>query len=116
MVKISIPYGTIEGQTAKIADYIADVIRHQGHEAEPVDIRHVRDGVSGCDGVIVGGDRNQRHRTSSVSTASSPSSPTWRGGRDEAHRPGSASGALGESRWRRPPRRQRSWVCVDVTT
>ena len=55
MVKISIPYGTIEGQTAKIADYIADVIRHQGHEAEPVDIRHVRDGVSGCDGVIVGG-------------------------------------------------------------
>ena len=44
MVKISIPYGTIEGQTAQIADYIADVIRHQGHEAEPVDIRHVRDG------------------------------------------------------------------------
>jgi len=54
MAKIYIPYGTTEGQTAKIAEYIADVIRHHDHEAEPVDIRHIRDGVSGYDGLIVG--------------------------------------------------------------
>ena len=55
MSKIYIPYGTTEGQTARIAEYIADVIRHHGHEAEPVDVKHTRDpGVAGYDGVIVG--------------------------------------------------------------
>jgi menaquinone-dependent protoporphyrinogen oxidase len=54
MAKICIAYGTTEGQTAKIAEYIAEVIRHHGHEAEPMDIRHTKDGVSGYDGVIVG--------------------------------------------------------------
>jgi menaquinone-dependent protoporphyrinogen oxidase len=33
MAKVFIPYGTTEGQTAKIAEYIAEVIRHHGHEA-----------------------------------------------------------------------------------
>ena len=54
MAKIFIPYGTAEGQTAKIAEYIADVLRQHDHEAEPVDIKHVRSGVTGYDGVIVG--------------------------------------------------------------
>jgi hypothetical protein len=55
MAKVFIPYGTTEGQTAKIAEYIADVIRHHGHEAEPVDINGSPDGVpDGYDGVIVG--------------------------------------------------------------
>ena len=44
IAKISDPVRGQSRGTAKIADYIADVIRHQGHEAEPVDIRHVRDG------------------------------------------------------------------------
>ena len=55
MTKICIPYGTTEGQTAKIAEYIADVIRHHGHRAEPMDVRRARGAVpEGCDGVIVG--------------------------------------------------------------
>ncbi len=54
MAKIYIPYGTTEGQTAKIAEFIADVIRHHDHEAEPADIRRAWDRVSGYDGVIVG--------------------------------------------------------------
>ncbi len=33
MAKVFFPYGTTEGQTAKIAEYIAEVIRHHGHEA-----------------------------------------------------------------------------------
>ena len=32
MTKILIPYGTTEGQTAKIAEFIADVIRGHGDE------------------------------------------------------------------------------------
>ena len=55
MTKIFIPYGTTEGQTAKIAQYIADVIRDHGHEGEPVDITQSPDTLpDGYDGVIVG--------------------------------------------------------------
>ena len=55
MTRVYIPYGTTEGQTAKIAEYIADVIRHHGHEAEPVQIGRARHGITGgYDGVIVG--------------------------------------------------------------
>jgi menaquinone-dependent protoporphyrinogen oxidase len=55
VTKICIPYGTTEGQTAKIAEYIADVIRHHGHDAEPMDLKQARDVVpQGYDGVIVG--------------------------------------------------------------
>ena len=34
MTKILIAYGTTEGQTARIADHIADAIRKHGVEAE----------------------------------------------------------------------------------
>jgi len=55
MTKILIPYGTTEGQTAKIAEFIADVIRGQGDEVEAVDIRKVQYAIPvGYDGVIVG--------------------------------------------------------------
>ena len=55
MTKIYIPYGTTEGQTAKIAEYIADVIRGHGHEARTADIKRSEDAVpDGCDAVIVG--------------------------------------------------------------
>jgi len=33
-----IPYGTTEGLTARISEYVADVVRSHGHEAESVDI------------------------------------------------------------------------------
>jgi len=50
-----LPYGTTEGQTAKIALYIADVIRDHGHEPLAVDVRESPATVPvGCDGVIVG--------------------------------------------------------------
>lgn len=55
MTNILIPYGTTEGQTATIAEYIADVIRSHGLEAEAVNIKESPDTVPvNCDGVIVG--------------------------------------------------------------
>ena len=55
MTKIFIPYSTGEGQTAKIAQYIADVIRAHGHEALTTDIVQSEGSIpSGYDGVIVG--------------------------------------------------------------
>jgi menaquinone-dependent protoporphyrinogen oxidase len=54
-MRIYIPYATTEGQTGNIADYIADVVRAHGHDAETVDIKHAKDGVpTGFDGVVLG--------------------------------------------------------------
>lgn len=54
MARIYLPYGSVEGQTARIAEYIADVVRAHGHEAEPVDLKHAGDTLpGGYDGVIV---------------------------------------------------------------
>ena len=54
MLKFLIPYGTSEGQTARIAEYLADMIRGQGHEAFPVDIQRGAPAPAGYDAVIVG--------------------------------------------------------------
>jgi menaquinone-dependent protoporphyrinogen oxidase len=55
MTRIFIPYGTTEGQTAKIAAFIADVIRAHGFDVDAVEIKESRGTVpAGCDGVIVG--------------------------------------------------------------
>ena len=55
MARIYIPYSTGEGQTAKIAEYIADVVRAHGHEAQTADMGRSEGSVpSGYDGVIVG--------------------------------------------------------------
>ncbi len=55
MTRILIAYGTSEGQTARIAEYLAGVIRDQGHEAVPVDIRRAgAPAPDGYDAVIVG--------------------------------------------------------------
>lgn len=54
MANIYIPYGSVEGQTAHIAEYIADVIRAQGHQAETADLKHSAGSIpEGQDGVIV---------------------------------------------------------------
>lgn len=53
MKKIFIAYGTTEGQTAKIADFIGDVLRDQGHDVTLLDAREARD-TGGYDAVIVG--------------------------------------------------------------
>jgi menaquinone-dependent protoporphyrinogen oxidase len=55
MAKIYIPYSTGEGQTATIAEYIADVLRAHGHEAQTSDIGRSEGPMpGGYDGVIVG--------------------------------------------------------------
>lgn len=55
MAKILIPYATTEGQTARIAEYAADVVHGHGHQAQAVDIGVSGDTVpDGYDGVIVG--------------------------------------------------------------
>jgi menaquinone-dependent protoporphyrinogen oxidase len=55
MTKIFIAYGTTEGQTAKIADVVADVIRARGVDVEAVDVKASRGVVpDGCDGVVIG--------------------------------------------------------------
>lgn len=54
MANIYIPYGTVEGQTAQIAEYIAELIRARGHQAETADLRRSGDTLpAGYDGVIV---------------------------------------------------------------
>jgi menaquinone-dependent protoporphyrinogen oxidase len=55
ITKILIKYGTIQGQTAKIAEYMANVIRGQGYEAQALDLKrsaHVP--LEDYDAVIIG--------------------------------------------------------------
>jgi menaquinone-dependent protoporphyrinogen oxidase len=56
MTRILIPYGSSEGQTVRIAEFLAGVIRDHGCEAFPVDARR-SDAPSpdGYDAVMVGG-------------------------------------------------------------
>lgn len=56
MTKILIGYGTTEGQTARIAEHMAAVIRGQGHEAQVLDLKRSKDLPPGSyDAVIIGG-------------------------------------------------------------
>src|SRR5829696_5162435 len=41
MARVLIPYGTTEGQTASISEYIAEVVRDHGHEADMLDIKEL---------------------------------------------------------------------------
>ena len=55
MTSIVIPYGTTEGQTAKIAAYIADVIGEHGYEARAVDVKGADTlALESYDAVIIG--------------------------------------------------------------
>lgn len=45
MSTVLIAYGTTEGQTATIAEYIADALRAQGHLAEAYDVHDLPDGI-----------------------------------------------------------------------
>ena len=54
MANIYVPYGCVEGQTAQIAEYIAELIRARGHQAEAADLKHAGDTLPAeYDGVIV---------------------------------------------------------------
>jgi menaquinone-dependent protoporphyrinogen oxidase len=56
MAGILILYGTTEGQTARISEYIAEVMRDRGHEAQTLDIKELPSGFAPGDynAVIVG--------------------------------------------------------------
>lgn len=56
MSKVLVAYSTHEGQTAKIADFIAGVLRARGLEADTCDVKESADpALFDYDGVIVGG-------------------------------------------------------------
>jgi len=66
MTKILISYGTTERQTARITEYIADVMRSQGHAAHVLDLKGSKDlALESYDAVIVGGSihmgRHEEH-------------------------------------------------------
>lgn len=55
MARILILYGTSEGQTAKIADVVADVLGQHGHQADTVDVTAAFGRLpDGYDAVVVG--------------------------------------------------------------
>ena len=53
--KILVAYSTSEGQTARVAEYIAEVLREDGCTAEVADLRRTEPDVRGFDGVLIGG-------------------------------------------------------------
>jgi menaquinone-dependent protoporphyrinogen oxidase len=56
MTKILIAYGTSEGQTARIADHLAKVIRGRGLDAESLNLSRSSDvSLDAYDAVIIGG-------------------------------------------------------------
>lgn len=55
MATISICYGTTDGQTAEVAEFIAGVIRELGHTALVVDLKQpTEDALAGVDAAMVG--------------------------------------------------------------
>lgn len=65
MRRVLIAYGTSEGQTARIAEAIANVLREQGLEAYPEDLRRTTPDPRSYDALIVGASvhraRHQAH-------------------------------------------------------
>jgi menaquinone-dependent protoporphyrinogen oxidase len=56
MTRILIAYGTTEGQTARIADHLAEVIRSRGFEVAALNLKQAQDiSFDRYDAVIVGG-------------------------------------------------------------
>ena len=53
MSKILIAYGTSEGQTARIADYLAQVIRAKGHDVFPMNIERGAPAPAGYDAPLL---------------------------------------------------------------
>ena len=67
MTKIVILYGTTEGHTARIAEYLADDIRGHGHVADAVDLKRAQQGLlDGYDAVILGGSIHMGKHEDSV--------------------------------------------------
>jgi len=56
MARVLVLYGTTEGQTASISEYIAEVVRDHGQEAETLDIEELPSGfaLEAYDAAIIG--------------------------------------------------------------
>lgn len=54
MARIAVLYGTGEGQTAKVAERIADVLTDRGHASEPIDVESGDLAIGEIDALIVG--------------------------------------------------------------
>lgn len=55
MKKIFLTYGTTEGQTAKIAEFVADVLRGHGHDVTVIDVKDTSGTIPAeYDGVMIG--------------------------------------------------------------
>lgn len=55
MTRLLVVYGTTEGQTAKVADHIADVARAHGCEVETLDVKEAPETLpADLDGVLIG--------------------------------------------------------------
>ena len=60
MAKLLVVYGTTEGQTAKIAQHIADAAGRSGHDATVKHAPEIVDGdLGGYDAVIIGGSLHE---------------------------------------------------------
>lgn len=55
MTQILVAYGTTEGHTGAIADFVADVLRGQGHEVTVADVEALGSIPEDCGAVILGG-------------------------------------------------------------
>ncbi|WP_254524735.1 flavodoxin domain-containing protein [Natrinema caseinilyticum] len=68
MVSILIPYGTGEGQTATVADRIADVLDERGHDATAIDAEELPPDleVDGFDAVCIGASIHMGKHQSAV--------------------------------------------------
>jgi menaquinone-dependent protoporphyrinogen oxidase len=67
VVRICIAYATSEGQTARIAAHVADVVRSHGHQADEVDLKVSGPlSPSGYDGVVVGSSIHLGHHDKRV--------------------------------------------------
>ncbi|GAB4100766.1 flavodoxin domain-containing protein [Sinomonas halotolerans] len=55
MTQILVAYGTTEGHTGTIAEFVADVLREQGHEVTVADVKATDTVPDGCGAVVLGG-------------------------------------------------------------
>jgi menaquinone-dependent protoporphyrinogen oxidase len=67
-MRILIVYGTTEGQTHKVAEFMAAEIKQAGHEAKVSDLHDATSAPANCDAVLIGGSVHISKYQSSVSS------------------------------------------------
>ena len=68
MGKILIIHGSVDGQTAKIAVAIAEIIRKRNFEVEVIDAEHIPHGftIKGYSGILIGSPLRNRHYSATI--------------------------------------------------